>query len=562
MKRYLKNIAAALTREEKKRFITLAILNLAISLADILSLALLVYVINFYTSDGGGYVPSFLPQWLFDRSSIVLILLLFILFCLKNLSAWLVYRAQCNFLSAVAARISKSRLMKYLQHSYEKYVNTDSSVHIRRIYFHPIEFCQHILDGVQQIIAQAALVTLAITAIVLFNAKLFLVLLIILLPPVVIVFYYIKRKLRAVRVNTRTTSERSLQHLQEALAGFVESNIYDKSAFFLDRYVAWQQQFYRYFADFLVVQGTPTRIIEVFALLGLFILILIGQWYGNSEAIVAVSAFMAAAYKIIPGIVKILNITGQMNSYEYTMQDDIVSESREKKKYSEPIRAIRFSNVSFRYNGTAILKNLSFCIQPGDFLVITGASGMGKTTILNLMLGFLEPACGEILINDYLPASEKLHWQSIAYVKQQSFLVHDTILRNIALDEHYDKERMKRAISKSGLAALVANDKEGLNKVIAENGKNISGGQRQRIAIARALYKDAPVIILDEPFNELDEKSATALLQHFRELTATGKIVVLITHDSKSFSYCNKKISLDGCAPQNGGDHFPGLSGQ
>jgi ABC-type bacteriocin/lantibiotic exporters, contain an N-terminal double-glycine peptidase domain len=169
------------------------------------------------------------------------------------------------------------------------------------------------------------------------------------------------------------------------------------------------------------------------------------------------------------------------------------------------------------------LKNLSFCIQPGDFLVITGASGMGKTTILNLMLGFLEPACGEILINDYLPASEKLHWQSIAYVKQQSFLVHDTILRNIALDEHYDKERMKRAISKSGLAALVANDKEGLNKVIAENGKNISGGQRQRIAIARALYKDAPVIILDEPFNELDEKSATALLQHFRELTATGK---------------------------------------
>jgi ABC-type multidrug transport system fused ATPase/permease subunit len=541
LKRYFKNIAAILAPAEKKRFTTLIILNLAISIADIVSLALLVYIINFYTQPAGEPIPSFLPGWLFNRSSIALILLFFILFSLKNLGAWLVHRAQCNFLAAVASRLSRSRLMKYLHNGYEQYVETDSSVHIRRIYFHPIEFCQHILDGIQQVITQAALITLAIIAILIFNAQLFLLLFIMLLPPVVLVFYYIKRRLKSVRTNTRTTSERSLQHLQEALAGYVESNIYNKSEFFLHRYAAWQQQFYRHFADFLVVQGTPTRIIEVFALLGLFILIVIGQWYGNGDAIVTVGAFMAAAYKIIPGIVKILNISGQMNSYEYTLkEDELVNAAVMDKTGPSKIQSISFNDVGFQYNGETVLDHFSVQIRPGDFLAITGASGKGKTTILNLLLGFLQPGTGTILVNDSIPASEKLHWRHIAYVKQQTFLIHDTIMRNIVLDEQqYDEEKLRKVIERSGLSEL------GLEKMIAENGKNISGGQRQRIAIARALYKEASLIILDEPFNELDENAEAALLQHLKELAAAGKMIVLITHNSAGLSYCNKKISLD-----------------
>ena len=81
--------------------------------------------------------------------------------------------------------------------------------------------------------------------------------------------------------------------------------------------------------------------------------------------------------------------------------------------------------------------------------------------------------------------------------------------------------------------------------MISENGKNISGGQQQRIALARALYKQAEVFLLDEPFNELDEASETILLQHFQALARAGKIVIMITHDRKSLSYCNQIISLD-----------------
>ena len=102
-----------------------------------------------------------------------------------------------------------------------------------------------------------------------------------------------------------------------------------------------------------------------------------------------------------------------------------------------------------------------------------------------------------------------------------------------------------RGLEISGLKNFIDSTPGGLNKMIAENGKNISGGQQQRINIARTLYKDAELILLDEPFNELDEESAILLVQHFKEMAKTGKMIILITHDSKSLSYCNKIISLD-----------------
>lgn len=544
MKRYLQNIAATLSPGEKKRFTTLIVLNLVISIADIAALAILVYIINFYTNPQPP--PAGLPRWLFNRESVLLILLFLLFFSSKNYTAWLVHRAQCNFMAQVASRISQKKLLNYLHGPYSQYVDIDSSIHTRKISFQPLEFCQHILDGVQQIITQSALILLTIVAIVLFNAQLFLLLLVLLLPPVVIVFYMSKKRIRRVRIHTRESAQKSLQHLQEAVAGFVESNIYDKSGFFMQRFASWQQQYHKYFADYLIAQGTPNRIIEIFALLGLTILIAISQI--DSIAIVTLGAFIAAAYKIIPGIVKILNIGGQMNAYAFTLQDLAEQDAtgRKNQRLVASINSIQFKNVDFKYNGQPVLRNFNLCVQPGDFLAISGASGKGKTTIINLLLGFLAPHKGEIMINDAIPAVEQVHWKNIAYIKQQHFLFHDTILRNIILEDgDYDKERLKNVICKAGLTELISNSTEGFDKLIMENGKNISGGQRQRIAFARALYRDADLLILDEPFNELDEKSENNLLAVLKELAAAGKMVILITHHSQSISFCNKTVSLD-----------------
>lgn len=260
---------------------------------------------------------------------------------------------------------------------------------------------------------------------------------------------------------------------------------------------------------------------------------------------------MAAAYKIIPGIVKILNTSGQLQTYSYTadaLTDEVATMPHRQHRDTLPaIQSLQFRNVHFSFGDKAVLQNLCWTLQPGDFLGISGHSGQGKTTILNLLLGFLKPGQGHILIND-TPADtheRRQYWPVIAYVKQQPFLIHDTILHNITLNgSHYHEKKFKRAIASAGLTSLF-NGAGDAGKTITENGRNISGGQRQRIAIARALYKDADLIILDEPFNELDAESENALLHHFKQLTQQGKMVILITHNKESFSFCNKIVSLD-----------------
>ena len=554
MKKFLINILAILNAKEKHRFGILVILDVLISMLDIAFLAFLIFVIHFYTKPDTTGQFSFLPQWLFNNNSLLLISLFFLLFSIKNFIGFLIHRAQSRFICRVATRLSEHQLKEYLHGKYENYVAVDSAVHIRRISHQPIDFSQHILGGIQQIITQSVLIVLTITIMILFNAKIFFFLFMLLLPPVIIVFYLIKTKLKSVRKYSQVSIEKSWQHLREALSGFVESNIYKKNDFFLRRYIIHQGDFNRRVSDMLIVQGIPNRMIEIFALLGLFFLIAINQSAGvaDSSAIVTVGAFMAAAYKIIPGIVKILNTSGQINNYSYTVNELVRDNNESPLKSPDPlpgmIQTIRLTDVSFHYNGSALLENLNIEIRPGDFLGISGRSGSGKTTILNLLLGFLKPCGGEISFNGRALDPDKIqdYWQFISYVKQQPFLIHDTLVHNIILDNPPNQEKLHEVIHIAGLNEFLDMHSQSHGKIIMESGKNISGGQRQRIAIARALYKDADVVILDEPFNELDESTELGLLAYFQKLSKQGKIIVLITHNKASFSYCNKTISLDG----------------
>jgi len=533
MKSLPAKISRILTRDEKKTSGWLLLCDIIVSIADIGFLALLLVIIQHL-----------------DKYPAPLIVGFFLLFTCKNLAGFLVYRAQCRHLFRVSARISRDKLTRYLEGGYADYINTDSSVHIREVSYEPLEFCQHVLGGVMQMITQAVLILLAIAGIIFFNAKLFFLLLVILLPPVFVLSWLLKGKLHAIRRNARHSSEKSLQHLQEALAGYVESNIYDKNEIFLDKFLHYQRQYNSYLSGQMILQGAPVRLIEVFALLGVVILIMIHQWSGaaGSSAVITIGVFMAAAYKIIPGIVKMLNLSGQINTYALTLTrlENSMGETvpGKKREASERIRSVQMKGIDFSYNGHPVLRGLDLCVQPGDFLGIEGPSGRGKTTILNVLLGFLTPENGKVIING-TDVMRRDYWSRISYVKQQSFLIHDSIRHNITLNgQSHDEGRLKNAIDAAGLAGVIDGFSEGLDKVVRENGRNISGGQRQRIVLSRALYKEADLIILDEPFNELDEESESALLRNFVQLAQSGKMIILITHNRKSLSFCNKIISL------------------
>ncbi len=542
---------SVLNSREKKRFRLLSLLDILISLLDIISLALLLWIVQYYISPADTK-PSFLPASLADKNSVALIAVFFVFFGLKSLGGLLISKKQFQFTAAVAIRISGNKLARYQQTSFADFVSTDSSSFIRRIALQPFEFCQHLLTGMQQIITQLFLIAIAIIAILIFNAKVFLLLFIILLPPVILVFYGIKKRLAHTRKHLQTTNERSYQYLLDALKGYVEGNIFGRNSFFWQRFIRQRKQFSTHLFDSLAIQSLPGRIIEIFAILGLFILIAISvrSAQADSSTLITIGAFIAAAYKIIPGIVRIINISSQVRAYEFDFEELKEPENigEENKVRADNIRSLSFSDVGFCYAGPPVLNQLSFHINKGDFIGISGISGRGKTTIFHLILGFLQPEQGTIRFNDENPGSDtcRQYWPHISYVKQQPFFIYDTITRNITLEEETsDPAALEKVIHITGLNTLIASSLQGADKMITENGKNISGGQQQRIAIARALYKKADLILLDEPFNELDEASVNIMLAHFKQLAHDGKIVVMITHDKKSLTHCNKIISLD-----------------
>jgi ABC-type multidrug transport system fused ATPase/permease subunit len=550
LRKLLEDIRHILTIPEKRKLLALAFCIVFINIIDIASLALLVIIVNYY-SIPSATLPSFFPAALTGKSSLNLIGTFLIFFIVKSVIGYFISRFQFKFIYSVASRLSGENLLKYLEGTFEDYIHVDSAVQIRHVSQQPVEFAHYVLTGFLQMFTELVLIILTVFAILIYNAGLFLLLLALLLPAVIIISFLARRRLRHVKAHVKESGEKAIQYLQEALAGYVESNIYDRKDFFAQRYAHYQRALNNYLGDLQVIQGLPARTVEVFAVLGLFILLAINIQGGNGlVSILTIGAFMAAAYKIIPGMVKIVNLNNQVKTYSFTA-DKIGYRGATKSvevESAEKLSCIEFRDISFSYDGKPLLQNVNFMIRQGEMIGISSPSGKGKSTLLNILLGFLEPSRGELLMNNKTTSaqSRRQYWKQMAYVKQQPFLIHNSIITNITLQhERPNEDNLGKAIEFSGLEELIQKHELGLNTVITENGKNISGGQRQRIALARALYKDASVIILDEPFNELDKPSELKILQHLQAACANGKTVILITHNPTSLAFCTKIFSLN-----------------
>ena len=498
MHRILKDILNILNTGEKRKLWILSISDVIISILDIGFLVLLLYVLRFYTHSGAVGNSGFFSFHFFDKYPLLLIVVFFLLFAFKNGFGLIISGLQYEFVYKVASRLSRDGLLMYLNGSYPDYVHIDSSVVNRRISQQPIEFSHYVLNGAQQIFSQSVLILITFSAIILYNPVLFPMMIIFLAPPIAIISFFMKKKMNTTILNGKIASEKAIQHLQEALAGYVESNIYLKNDFFTGRYYGFQAKLNQYLSNKLTLQSVPGRLIEVFAVFGLLIIVLANSFFRQDQgvALVTIGALMIAVYKIIPGVVKITNTIGQIKSYEYSIRglSKKVVHNPLNNEYVAPIKSLQLENICFSYADKTILKNFSVELGSSALLGISGISGRGKTTLIHLILGFINADSGNIKINGQItsPEDRKIFWSRISYSKQQPFFLHDSIIKNITLlDGEYDREKLTRIMAITGIDQMVSVLPSGMDTIITENGKNFSGGQRQRLLFARALYKDA-----------------------------------------------------------------------
>jgi ABC-type multidrug transport system fused ATPase/permease subunit len=530
----------------------LSLADILISILDIAFLIGLLYLVRFYTqNEPAGTNPAF-PFYLLHEHPEFAIGMFFLLFTIKNIAGFIVSRSQYHFVYGVASRISKDGLLQYLHGPYADYIHVDSSVMNRKINQQPIEFSHYVLNGVQQIFNQSVQIIVTLTAIIIFNPRLIPLLILILVPPVLVISAFMKRRLHAGRLRGKTASEKSIQHLQEALTGYVESNTNLKNDFFTSRYRRFQAELNQYLAERLSIQNMPSRFIEIFAVFSLFLLISLNELISHNHSIsfLTLGALMVAAYKIIPGVVKITNTTGQIKTYAYSIRGlkEYKATPENYPEYTEPIDSVGFKNVSFHYGEKCILADFSMNLEKGNMMGIRGVSGKGKTTIINLLLGFLSPDAGKIYYNNQITdtGAIKKFWPGVSYLKQQHFFLHASVVENISFEEeNYDENKLRKIFILTGVDKIISLLPKGADELITENGKNLSGGQRQRLLLARALYKNFDLLLLDEPFNELDETAEMELLRQLQVIAADGKMILLITHSTRALSFCNKIIELD-----------------
>ena len=553
LKKIITKAFTLLNKEELIKIKVLTLANVIVNIVDIFILSLLLAIISLY-SGSQNRIIHILPKWLNNAQSVTPIIILLCLFIVKNICAYFIFRIQSRFVFEIASRLSKKELLKYLNGSFSNYINTEQSKIVQLATHEPIIFAQQVLTSIQTIFTELSLTLLAFVAITVYKPKIFILLSLILIPPIAIISIVLKKRLKNVRDNINSDSINTNQYLYEAFDSYVESSIYNKKNFFLNRFISFQNKLNHHLMELQIMQWIPSKFIEIFAVLGLFILIFINKVIGYQSDLINISAFFAAAYKIIPGIVRIANMSAYIKTYEYTIDDlknDSVEVVQKEQNDITTINSIQLNNISYSIQGTKILDDINLEIKKADFIAIFGDSGKGKSTMINMILGFLNPTQGTIHINKKnTNFQDRIKFQHLcSYVKQDTFLINDTIQTNITLSEDkddYDELKLLRAIALSGLESFIQENSDGLKKIVSENGKNLSGGQKQRIAIARALYKDADLIILDEPFNELDENSEISILNNLKEIASEGKIVLLISHSKTSLNYCNKILYLNG----------------
>lgn len=232
--------------------------------------------------------------------------------------------------------------------------------------------------------------------------------------------------------------------------------------------------------------------------------------------------------------------------YDLSMWDPVTANFSE--KFRGPLNLIEVDHVCFTYDGRReLLHDVSFKIERGNVAALIGPSGVGKSTLVNLICGLMQPSSGEVLIDGVsLSQIEPSSWLNrISIVSQDNFLFHGSIRENLLIGNPLaDEQSLERALREAAAYEFISHLPNGLDTIVGERGASLSGGQVQRLAIARALLRDGDLFIFDEATSALDENTQAQVLKTIHNLAKSGKIVLLISHRKEALLIADHQVSI------------------
>lgn len=540
---FLKRIYLLLLPEERKKGSKVAVTIFLTALLDFVGLASLLPIL-YHLMEGGNNQEAAI--W-FCALSVGVILLK----CVLNIGF---SRFQNRYLLSLYKRLSLSLFSSYY-HRGLLFIREQGS---NRLVFEVNSMCfafsQNILGSLLRMISDGLLILLVTTALLVYDWQTVLLTYASFLPMMGVYIWGVRKRVQKYGEQELQAKRNQTKVVQDTFRGYMELEVNGAFPEQKTMFLEGMDKIMDSRIKLNTIMRLPLFLSELSIIIGLTLLVTLST--GDAKLLVGI--FAVASFRLLPalrsmlaGWTQIQNALFCLDTIEEGIKDSNQNDPHSYLEHLDLVREIKVCHLSYAYpNGDNILKNLNLCITKGEHVGFCGCSGVGKSTLFNLLLGLIKPTEGEIWIDNRILTSEtQSAWlRKVGYVPQEVFVFQGTLAENIALGcKDIDRSRILHILEEVCLSKWLQTLPDGIDTMLTESGGQLSGGQKQRIGIARALYKDIDVLLLDEATSALDSQTEKEVNETLYKLKrAYNNLTILsIAHRESSLAYCDRIIKIE-----------------
>ena len=567
----IRKILRILSLKERKIIIFVLILIFTLGFVETIGIAILLpfldYLLNNDNSEYlniSNYFSKYnlqLPNFLSKVHIITLSVSIAIFYILKNIYIISAKYYIFTFSNNIQKRISLILLENFLLKDLNYYQQNNTSKIINLLMNQIKEFKKVLSEFLNMVIEGIIIIT--ILAFILLISDILVIYFGIIVLIIILLNFFLFKKIK-IKLDEKKNKSRikSLNILREYFQNIKGILIENNKNFFVNNYSIFWKKFLNTQVMVALLRNLPKALIEILIIISILILINFNiNSDGNTDMLTKLSIYLVALIRIYPSINKITHsisvLRFNVNSYDFIEKELYEHKYRIKEKNTNEsnnskitdFKNLEIKNISFGYDKSKLLiKDLNLTFKKGQIILIKGKSGSGKTTILNLLTGLLDPDEGSIRIDKLDIKYNKKNYQGlISYIPQEISLMDDTLLNNILFTNSKDEinqNKIEEIIKLSGLQSFVKELNNGINSNIGEFGSKISGGQKQRIYLARALYKKSKIYVFDEFTSSLDKNIEKDIINSIQKLKS-DKIIFIVSHGDAVDRYADQIIDLN-----------------
>jgi ABC-type multidrug transport system fused ATPase/permease subunit len=556
----INNILLLFNQKQKKKSFYLIFLMIISSLAELLSLGLLIVILNFFLNTNSEFQSNFIIlyfgniNFLKDNLGISsIVLFLSIVFTFKILITIYVSWLEVNFTTEFKEILSNRLFNNFLNRDSSQVLKNNSSEYLRN-FTYEIDLTTLFINSIIKIILDFIVLS-AIVIFLLFFDPIVSAVIFFIFTLISLLYYFIVKDLIFSWGNKRIKFQKNrIQFISESFSAIRYIKILAREKFFFDKFYLQNKNLSRVTLKISFINAVPRHVLEflLFLLIISLLAFLFFNNYESNEIIKIISIYTMAAFRLIPSINRVIS-NFQSARFTYPAFKKILSEMKipilisnieNNKFYFKKNVFIKINKFSYGKNIKSLFQNTSIKFNKNSRIGIIGPSGSGKSSLINIICGFIMHD-GFVKVDNKSIHENLSGWQkNIGYIPQKIVILNDTLKENIlfGLKKKCSQQDIVNVLKKVNLFQFYKKLPYGINSIIKQDGFNISGGEIQRIGIARAIINNSEILILDEATSALDTFTENKIL---KEISLLKKTIIIVSHRISSLMFCDKIYSIE-----------------